>query len=98
MLPDVISHDAKQHQNRAGAFSGVWTAVETTGMALGATVVTLVLAATGYIESTAGTLIAQPPAALAGIALAFSLVPAVLMALSIVVLARYRLRESDVTL
>ena len=35
-------------------FSGVWTAGETTGMALGATVLSIVLALTGYIESTAG--------------------------------------------
>ncbi|HRN30082.1 MAG TPA: MFS transporter, partial [Terrimesophilobacter sp.] len=55
MLPDVISHDAKSSgDGQAGAFSGVWTAGETMGMALGATVLTLVLDLTGYVESTAG--------------------------------------------
>ena len=38
MLPDVISHDARRHgDGRAGSFGGVWTAGETAGMALGAT-------------------------------------------------------------
>ncbi len=55
MLPDVISHDARHHgPGRAGAFGGVWTAGETAGFALGATVLTAVLAITGYVERTAG--------------------------------------------
>ena len=53
MLPDVISHDARSHgSGAAGTFGGVWTAGETTGMALGATVLTIVLAITGYRESS----------------------------------------------
>ena len=35
----------------AGLFGGVWTAGETTGMALGATALTVVLAASGYVVS-----------------------------------------------
>lgn len=36
MLPDVISHDAASHgEGQAGTFGGMWTAGETTGMALG---------------------------------------------------------------
>ena len=101
MLPDVIAHDRTAHAaegggNRSGVFGGVWTAGETTGMALGATVLSIVLAATGYIETIAGTEVAQPDAAVAGIAAAFSLIPAVLMVLSLVTLARYRLREHDI--
>lgn len=66
-------------------------------MALGATVLSIVLAVTGYIESTAGAqAAAQPDAARVGIALAFSALPAALMVLSLVSLARYRLRESDI--
>ncbi len=93
MLPDVIAHDKG---GRGGVFSGVWTAGETTGMALGATVLTLVLAATGYIESVAGVTVTQPPAALAGIAIAFSALPALLMALSLIFISRYTLRETDI--
>lgn len=98
MLPDVIAHDhtAGGHDNRSGVFSGVWTAGETTGMALGATVLSIVLAATGYIETTATVEVVQPDAAVTGIAVAFSLLPAALMLLSLVALARYRLREHDI--
>lgn len=96
MLPDVISHESRRLPGRAGAFSGVWTAFETTGMALGAGVLTLVLALTGYLESTAGVAVEQPVSALTGIALSFSLVPALLLTVSIAVLARYRLQEHDV--
>ncbi|WP_353114275.1 MFS transporter [Microbacterium sp.] len=99
MLPDVIAHDrsAGGGENRSGVFSGVWTAGETTGMALGSTVLAVVLAATGYLESTAGAAtVQQPDAAVAGIAISFSIIPAVLMALSLFSLAHYRLRERDI--
>ncbi|MBN9606439.1 MAG: MFS transporter [Actinomycetales bacterium] len=97
MLPDVIAHDARtEGPGRAGTFSGVWTAGETTGMTLGTTVLTIVLAATGYIESTADQDVTQGPLAIAGIVLSFSLVPAVLLALSLVTLRRYPLRRADI--
>lgn len=106
MLPDVISHADRadrasgaapsKSKERAGAFSGMWTAGETTGMALGSTVLTLVLAATGYIESVASVTVTQPATAVAGIALSFSLLPALLMFASLATLSRYRLRERDV--
>ncbi|HEY1105661.1 MAG TPA: MFS transporter [Agromyces sp.] len=97
MLPDVISHDARATgRDRAGSFGGIWTAGETAGMALGATLLTLMLAATGYLESTGSETVDQSPAAIAGIALSFSLVPAVLVATSVLVLRRYPLRRGDV--
>lgn len=97
MLPDVISHDAKTHgPGRAGIFGGVWTAGETAGMALGATVLTIMLAVTGYAERVAGQSVEQSPAAVLGIVLSFSVVPAALMLLSLVALLRYRLRRSDI--
>ena len=99
MLPDVISFHAARApwgDGRAGVFGGMWTAGETLGMALGSTVLTLVLAITGYIESTAGVTVQQPASAVSGIALSFSLLPALLMLLSLVVLGRYRLREGDI--
>ncbi|WP_309127712.1 MFS transporter [Microbacterium sp.] len=98
MLPDVIAYDRSTTggDNRSGVFGGVWTAGETTGMALGGTVLALVLAATGYLETTAGREVVQPDAAVAGIAVSFSILPAVLMAISLITLARYRLREHDI--
>ena len=97
MLPDVISHDAKTHgEGLAGIFGGVWTAGETTGMALGATALTMVLAASGYVQSVAGETVTQGPAAINGIILSFSLVPAVLIAVSLFVFRSYPLTQQDV--
>lgn len=97
MLPDVISHDARRHgAGRAGSFGGVWTAGETAGMALGATLLTIVLAVTGYVESVGGATVEQPVAAIAGIVVSFSLLPAALVLASLVPLARYPLRRGDV--
>jgi Na+/melibiose symporter-like transporter len=97
MLPDVISHDARSHgPGRAGTFGGVWTAGETAGMALGTTVLTIVLAISGYLESVAGQEVTQSPSAITGIVLSFSVVPAVFMALSLITLARYPLRKHDI--
>lgn len=97
MLPDVISDDAVAHgDGQAGTFGGMWTAGETTGMALGATVLTIVLAIAGYAESTAGVEVVQSSAAIAGIVLSFSVVPAAILGLSLVTLARYRLRKDTI--
>jgi Na+/melibiose symporter-like transporter len=97
MLPDVISHDARTHgAGTAGTFGGVWTAGETAGMALGTTVLTIVLAISGYVESIGQQVVTQSPAAIAGIVISFSVVPAVIMGLSLLALARYRLRKHDI--
>ncbi|MFC5337920.1 MFS transporter [Leucobacter denitrificans] len=98
MLPDVMSEDAATSgggETRAGVFGGVWTAGETAGMALGSTVLAIVLAATGYLESVAGISVTQPASAISGIALSFSLVPALLMLVSLVTLRRYSLGEGQ---
>lgn len=97
MLPDVISHDERTTgPGQAGTFTGIWTAGETVGFALGATAVSLMLAATGYVSSVAGESTAQPDAAVMGIVLSFSILPAALMALSLIPLGRYRLRKHDI--
>ena len=97
MLPDVISHDERTSgPGEAGSFSGVWTAGETVGFALGATALSIILAVTGYVSSTASETVTQPDAAIAGIVVSFSLVPAVLVGLSLLTLARYPLRRSDI--
>ncbi len=103
MLPDVISHDERTEPDavagdtgRAGSFSGVWTAGETVGFALGATTLALILAATGYVSSVGGQMVEQPDAAITGIVVSFSLAPAVLIGLSLLTLARYPLRRADI--
>ena len=99
MLPDVISHDARRNgAGRAGTFGGMWTAGETTGMALGATVLTVVLAR-HRLRRTHGDrrrgrrARRSPRSAVAGIVLSFSLVPAAIIAVSLLPLARYRLAQ-----
>jgi len=97
MLPDVIAHDARATGvDRAGAFGGVWTAGETTGMALGTALLTVVLAVTGYVESTGGQSLDQPSGAVLGIVVAFSVLPAALVATSLLPLGRYPLRRRDI--
>jgi Na+/melibiose symporter-like transporter len=59
-------------------------------------VLAVVLAATGYVERTAGQSVTQPDEAISGIVVSFSIVPAALVALSLVSLARYRLRREDI--
>jgi GPH family glycoside/pentoside/hexuronide:cation symporter len=97
MLPDVISHDQTEHGvGRAGIFGGLWTAGETIGMTLGATVFTVVLGVTGYAERIVGETVEQGASAVTGIILSFSVVPAAIMVLSLITLRRYRLRRSDI--
>ena len=97
MLPDVISHDERTNgAGQAGSFSGVWTAGETVGFALGAATLALILAMTGYISSTADQAVTQPDAAITGIVVSFSVVPAALIILSLLTLGRYRLRRGDI--
>ena len=96
MLPDAAAVDARRTgENRVGVYTGVWTAGETLGLALGPAVFALVLAAGGYRSSTGGDAV-QPDSALTAIVLGFSLLPAVLIATSLWWLSRYSLDASQV--
>ncbi|GAB4065087.1 MFS transporter [Angustibacter speluncae] len=89
MLPDVAARDAaRTGENRTGVFTGVWTAGETLGLALGPGLYGLVLALGGYRSSTGAT-VQQPDSAVTAIALGFSLVPAVLVLVSLLLLRGY---------
>lgn len=94
MLPDTISQDAATSgKQRAGSFTGVWTAGETAAFAIGPALVLLLLAVTGYVSSTGNEAVAQPDSAILGVHLAFSVLPVVLVALSLPLILRYPLRE-----
>jgi Na+/melibiose symporter-like transporter len=100
MLPDAAAVDARRTgENRAGVYTGVWTAGETLGLALGPAVYALALALGSYRSSTDVDDFSatgfQPDSALTAIVLGFSLLPAVLILTSLVFLARYRL-DADV--
>ena len=91
MLPDAAAVDTRRTgENRAGVYTGVWTAGETLGLALGPAVFALVLALGGYASSTTGGT-AQPGSALTAIVLGFSLLPAALILLSLWWLRSYSL-------
>lgn len=91
MLPDAIAVDAASSgRQRAGAFTGVWTAGETVGFAVGPALVLILLALTGFVSST-GTAAEQPESALTGVLLAFSVLPAVLVAVSLPLIRRFEL-------
>ncbi|TWD84074.1 Na+/melibiose symporter-like transporter [Kribbella amoyensis] len=96
MLPDVAAVDAaRSGVRRAGVFTGIWTAGETLGLALGPGVYALVLAAGGYVSSTDQAAV-QPGSAVTAIVLGLSVVPAVLIAISFFTLSRYRLTPEEV--
>jgi glycoside/pentoside/hexuronide:cation symporter, GPH family len=96
MLPDAAAVDARRTgSGRVGVYTGVWTAGETLGLALGPGVFALVLTIGGYRSSTDGD-VAQPDSALTAITLGFSVVPAALILLSLVWLTRYSLTSADV--
>ncbi|WP_237536445.1 MFS transporter, partial [Streptomyces sp. SID5785] len=82
---------------RAGVFTGLWTAGETLGLALGPGLFGLVLALGGFASSDADHRVAQPDSALTAIVVGFGALPALLLLLSLPLLARYRLTEAELT-
>ncbi len=91
MLPDTAADDAtRTGENRVGVLTGVWTAGETLGLALGPAVLALLLGAGGYVSSRGGVAAAdQPASAATAITVGFSVVPAALILLSLLALRRY---------
>jgi Na+/melibiose symporter-like transporter len=96
MLPDTAAVDVRRTgRNRVGVYTGVWTAGETLGLALGPGVYGLVLALGDYQSSTTGGA-TQPSSAVTAIVLGFSALPAVLTLLSLLWLRRYALDADQV--
>lgn len=96
MLPDAAAVDtARTGENRAGVYTGVWTAGETLGLASGPAVFAVVLALGGYLSSQ-GREITQPDSALTAITIGFSVVPAVLTLVSLWWLRQYTLDAAEV--
>ncbi|WP_232679174.1 MFS transporter [Nocardioides sp. R-C-SC26] len=96
MLPDVAAVDARTSgTSRVGVFTGVWTAGETLGLAVGPGLFAVVLAVGSYRSGTTGDIV-QPDSALTAITLGFSVVPAALVLLSLWWLGRYSLDAQEV--
>ena len=91
MLPDRIAADtARTGRSQAGVFTGVWTAGETLGMAIGPGIYALTLQLFGYVSSSSGTAAPQDSTARLGVLLGFTVVPALLMAAATLLLRGYR--------
>jgi glycoside/pentoside/hexuronide:cation symporter, GPH family len=95
MLPDVIAADeAVSGQRRAGVFTGVWTAAETLGLAVGPGLLGVLLGLAGYVSTTGDEVVAQSPSAVTAVQLGFSVVPALFVLAALPLFARYRLEEN----
>jgi glycoside/pentoside/hexuronide:cation symporter, GPH family len=94
MLPDAVAEDARRTGvTRAGVFTGVWTAAETLGLAVGPGVFAVVLALGGYVSSRGDVDLSQPGSAVDAVTLGFSVLPALLVLASLAFLHGYRLDE-----
>jgi Na+/melibiose symporter-like transporter len=90
MLPDCIAHDtARTGKRQAGVFTGVWTAGETLGLALGPGIFGQVLQLFDYVPSTTGVSAQQTGLAEFGVLLGFSAVPALIVGLALIFLRGY---------
>jgi Na+/melibiose symporter-like transporter len=96
MLPDAAAVDARRTgSSRVGVYTGVWTAGETLGLALGPGLFAVVLALGSYRSSDGGDVV-QPDSAVTAITLGFSVLPAALVLLSLWWLRGYALDEKEV--
>ncbi len=91
MVPDVIRASGADGTTRAGTYTGVWTAAEATGGALGPYVYSACLALGGFVASSAGSTVVQPESAHTWIRLGFGIVPAVLMIVAMLLQRKYTL-------
>ncbi|MEU8156204.1 MFS transporter [Micromonospora sp. NPDC048986] len=91
MLPDVIRAASNAGSTGAGTYTGVWTATEATGAALGPYAYALCLTVGGFVASTAGESPVQPDAALVAVRYGFGLLPAVAMLAALLLQRRYTL-------
>jgi len=91
MLPDCIAYDtARTGRRQAGVFTGLWTAGETFGLALGPGLYAVVLQIFGYVSSSTGEAATQDDTARLGVLLGFTVLPAVLVGSAAVLLRGYR--------
>ncbi len=91
MVPDTVREAGRSEIERTGAYTGVWTATEAVGAAVGPYLYSAALALGGYAAARAGEEVTQTTGAHTAILLGFTVLPALLMAGSLAVQLRYRL-------
>ncbi|GAA1639511.1 MFS transporter [Actinoplanes couchii] len=87
MLPDAVAAASAP----AGSYTGVWTATEATGTAIGPYVYSAVLAAGGFAATTEGHTVTQTASAHTALLLGFTVVPAIFMAVALFFQLRWTL-------
>ncbi|MEV4619231.1 MFS transporter [Asanoa sp. NPDC049573] len=90
MLPDVVAASAGRDIADAGSYTGVWTAADSAGGAIGPYLYAACLAIGGFVGSS-GDDIQQSASALDAVRYGFGLVPAVLLVAALVIQRRYTL-------
>jgi Na+/melibiose symporter-like transporter len=91
MVPDV-ARAASADGSTAAAYTGVWTATEATGTAIGPYVYSMVLAIGGFAASSGGQTVTQSSSAMTALVVGFTAVPAILMVVAMAFQRRYRLQ------
>ena len=91
MVPDVVRESGPGELERAGAYAGVWTATEAVGGAAGPYLYSAALAVGGFVATRAGEQVRQSAEAHAAVVYGFTLIPVLLMAVSLLLQRRYRL-------
>ncbi|GHJ92388.1 MFS transporter [Streptomyces sp. NE5-10] len=91
MVPDAVAAAEAAGASKAGAYTGVWTATEATGTAIGPYLYSAVLALGGFVASTEAEPAAQSGTALGALLVGFTVLPAVLMAVALGFQRRYTL-------
>jgi len=90
MLPDCIAADTlRTGKRQAGVFTGVWTAGEALGLALGPTIYGNVLSLFEYVSSNTGGFLPQTSLAEHGVLLGFTLVPGLIVGVALLLLRGY---------
>lgn len=91
MLPDVIDYDeVKTGKRQEGIYYGLFVFLQKLGISLGLALSNFALEATGYINpETAGAFVEQPDSVLLTLRAFVSFVPAVILALSYILVYRY---------
>ncbi|MEV7503297.1 MFS transporter [Streptomyces sp. NPDC093018] len=82
MVPDAVAAAETRGRARAGAYTGVWTATEAAGTALGPYVYATVLALGGFVSTTGGRSVRQSHTAHLALLLGITVLPAVFMAVA----------------
>ena len=91
MVPDAVAVAETEGASAAGSYTGVWTATEALGTAIGPYLYAGSLAIGGFISSTAGEEVTQPDSAITALLLGFTVLPAALMLVAIGFQRLYRL-------